>query len=379
MKVAILETIVPSGHEVEYNRGIYTEMLRQGHEPYFLTPENLTFRDDYGAPRLVLEGGEPISYRKAGFFKKLCLSVLREYRRIQWFNSAHKIVEAEHFDYVLIPSASPRYLRSLRLSSLRNSRVPVVVNHQIYNFGIRGRLEQFRALAQKMLPYKNIHITFCTHYHMIRDIPNVSYVNPPFYGPTLIDDPGRYDGHEPLVIGLYGVYRTDPNTHKLLEVFAKAEFKTPIQVRMQTVTNNARDKASCDELITAYQDNPRFCFFDDFLFAKSWQEAMARVDIMLVPYAARQYYYAYSAMCFNALGFRKPVMISPNVNPQLLESYDMGMILDFENEDRLKAEVVEFIDTFKEKYPHYQAEMERAARVYNFPNLVRDLLNFSPV
>lgn len=44
MKVAILETIAPSGHEVAFDKGFYDELKKQGHKPCFFVPENYPFR-----------------------------------------------------------------------------------------------------------------------------------------------------------------------------------------------------------------------------------------------------------------------------------------------------------------------------------------------
>lgn len=379
MKVAILETIIPSAHEVEFNRGLVLELRRQGHEPYFLVPPNFKFTDNYGVPVTYLEGGSPITYRKAGLIKKLFLSATREIRRIRWFSSAVDKAQELNCDCIVIPTASPRYLRSIQHSRLRFSKLPVVVNMQLYSFERKGRLEQFRVLAQKTLPYENIHITFCTHYHFIKDFKNVEYINPPFYGPSLIESKGTYDGHEPLVIGLYGIYRKDPNTLTLLKILAESEFSVPVKVIMQTVTNNERDQESCDEIVRLYKDNPRFTFFDGFLFAESWQHAIDDVDIILSPYASMQYFYAYSAMCFNALGFKKPVIISDSVNPQLLDEYKVGIKLDFKNYEETRDKVVNFINNFKTDYPQYLSEINRAAEVYSFENVVKGLLKYKAV
>lgn len=374
MKVAILETIMPSGHEVAFDRGFYDELKKQGHEPCFFVPENYPFQDDYSGDVQYIEGGEVISYHHAGFFKKIRLSVTRELRRRRWFSSACSIAKEKGFDCIVIPTATPRYLKTILKCSMRSSSVPVIVNNQVFSFEKKGRIEQFLKLAAKLERYKNIHIAFCTTNHFLKDLKNVFYVNPPVYGPSLISPKGPYDGHEPITIGIYGYYRDDENTKALLEIFAKASFTTPIRVVMQTVTANEKDRLSCQEIVKANQDNPRFTFTDAYLKGESWQKAIDDVDIILAPYASKQFFYSYSAMCFNALGFKKTVMLAHTVNPHVLEQFNVGLSLNFDDKEKLKEQVVEFINTYKEKYPVYQSELERACELYSFENVVNGLL-----
>ena len=82
-------------------------------------------------------------------------------------------------------------------------------------------------------------------------------------------------------------------------------------------------------------------------------------------------------MCFNALGFRKPVILSPNVNPDVMKDFEVGLCLDFSDDEVLKNRVVEFIDTFDERYSHYLAEIERASERYSFENTLKELINLA--
>ena len=46
MRVAILESIsMPAGHEVEFDRILVNELMRQGHEPIFFVPANFPFKE----------------------------------------------------------------------------------------------------------------------------------------------------------------------------------------------------------------------------------------------------------------------------------------------------------------------------------------------
>lgn len=376
MRVAILETISPSGHETEFDRALVSEMKRQGHECVFCVPEKYPFMADYGTEVKYLEGGEVITYSGAGSFKKFFLSLQREYRRVRWFNSTDRYARKGGVDCIVIPTATPRYLRSLLKSSLRASIVPVIVNLQVFSFEKKGRKEQFVRLASKLEPYKNVHILITSANHEFVDLPNVSYINPPFYAPSLIKSKGKYDGHEPVIIGLYGFYRSDENTKALLDIIGEGNFSVPVKLIMQTVTNNDRDRASCDEIVSKFKYNDRFEFTDAYLNGASWQQAIDDVDVILVPYASKQYFYTYSAMCFNALGFRKPVMLASTVNPQILENFKVGIMLDFSDLKKLKSDVQRFINGFKQDYSLYLAEIERASEVYSIENVVKGMFRY---
>ena len=377
MKIAILETVVPTGHEVEYDRGLVQELLDTGHDPVFFVPQNYPFKADYGINVEYLKGGEAISYRKAGFIKKTVLSITRELRRRRWFSHAKDMAESKNYDLIVIPTATPRYLKALLGSRLCYSKVPVIVNMQVFSFEKKGRLEQFLALAKKLEKYPNVHITITSPNHALSNLPNVSYLDPPFYVPSLIKPKGPYDGHEPLIIGLYGFYRHDLNTRLLFKILATSSFTTPIKLIMQTVTNNAQDEKSCREIVEMYKDNPRFTFTSAYLSDATWQKALDDTDIIIAPYASMQYIYTYSAMCFNALGFEKPVILSPTVNPEVLKEYNVGISLDFDDEERLKKRIEKFINTFKEQYPNYLNEIHRAHERYSFKKVVQGMLNFA--
>ena len=67
MRVAILEsTIMPAGHEVEFDRILVDELKKQGHAPCFFVPKKFTFKIDYKTDIEYLTGGEVVTYAGAG-------------------------------------------------------------------------------------------------------------------------------------------------------------------------------------------------------------------------------------------------------------------------------------------------------------------------
>lgn len=183
MKVAILETIVmPAGHEVEFDRILVDELRRQGHEPVMLVPEKFPFKIKYNAQVDYLEGGEVVTYAGANKFQKLFLSIKREYRRKQWFNSAYKKAIENKYDAIIIPTATYRYLRAILNTDLKNSKVAVsIIFHGINPHEKPNFVKQ----ANSCVPYKNIHLKVITlRNDFAHDgLNNVELIGPPVFKP----------------------------------------------------------------------------------------------------------------------------------------------------------------------------------------------------
>ena len=67
------------------------------------------------------------------------------------------------------------------------------------------------------------------------------------------------------------------------------------------------------------------------------------------------------------------------VNPQLLDEFKVGIKLDFKDYEETREKVVKFINNFKTDYPQYLSEINRAAEVYSFENVVKGLLKYKAV
>ena len=113
MRVAILESIImTAGHEVEFDRILVDELKKEGHNPCFFVPENFKFKLNYNADVEYLNGGSVITYAGSGKLKKIWLSMLREKRRIEWFDSAYEKACQNLCNVIIIPTATYRYLRT---------------------------------------------------------------------------------------------------------------------------------------------------------------------------------------------------------------------------------------------------------------------------
>ena len=230
MKVAILESIImPAGHEVEFDRILVDELNNQGHEPCFFVPEKFIFKIDYNASVEYLSGGDIVSYAGAGKLKKLWLSIKREHRRIQWFNSAYEKACRGLCDAIIVPTASFRFIRTLLKSKLKNSPVPVYfifhgMNHVSY--------PKFINQAKKCADYENIYLRVITLRNDFEnlDIPRLGLVNPPLYKPINFSVDPDLNFEEPLKLGFFGLFRKEKKLDFLLEAFEKANFKVPVSL-----------------------------------------------------------------------------------------------------------------------------------------------------
>ena len=112
-------------HEVEFDRILVDELKKQGHTPCFFVPKRFPFKINYGVEIEYLEGGEVVTYAGVGELKKLLLSIVREKRRIDWFNAAYAKAKAGKCDAIIVPTSTYRYLRTLCNSKLKHSPVPI--------------------------------------------------------------------------------------------------------------------------------------------------------------------------------------------------------------------------------------------------------------
>ena len=209
MKIAILESIImPAGHEVEFDRILVDELNNQGHEPVMLVPENFPFKIKYNAKVDYLEGGEVVTYAGANKFQKLWLSVKRESRRRKWFNSAYKKSSENHYDAIIIPTATYRYLRAILDTDLKNSKIPVYI---IFH-GINPQEKaNFVKQAKRCERYPNIHLKVITlRNDFVNDgLKNVDLIAPPVFKPQDLPVDKNLTYTEPLTLGFFGQYRRE--------------------------------------------------------------------------------------------------------------------------------------------------------------------------
>lgn len=375
MRVAILESIImPAGHEVEFDRILVNELKNQGYESVFFVPEQFPFKVDYGAEISYLNGGEVVTYAGANRFQKLFLSLKREYRRRKWFNSAYEKAMAGECDAIIIPTSTFRYLRAVLQTKLKDSPVPVYfIIH-----GINPREKaRFVKQARRCEAYKNLHIKIITlRNDFIEDgLTNIDLIAPPVFKPVESVVNTNLTEHTPLTLGFFGQYRREKNVRFFLDAFKKANFTVPVKLIMQGATAMQEDSAEFEKIISEYKDVSNIEFWHKNLIGVAWEEALLGVDVIIAPYAAERYRYHWSAMLFNAIGFYKPILQSPEMNPEVLASYKVGEALDLTNEGMFISQLEHFVNTFAKEKSSYEEGLLAANRAYSHEKLIQNILD----
>ncbi len=375
MRIAILESIVmPAGHEVEFDRILVEELKKQGHEPVFFVPEHFPFKLDYHCDVDYLDGGEVVTYAGAGKLKKLFLSLLRERRRVAWFNSAFEKACAHHCNAIIIPTGTWRYIRTMLRSKLKNSPVPV---YMIFH-GINPKEQpRFEKQARKVEAYGNIHLKVIT----LRDdfkksgLGNVDLIPPPVFKPWELPVNKQLSFKPPIKIGFFGQFRKEKNLDFFLQAFTQARFSVPVELIVQGATVTPEDGELFEKFAREYQKYTNITFWHKNLIGVEWQEALLRVDAIMMPYAAERYRYHWGAMLFTAIGFYKPVLASPELNPEVLQQFNIGQAIDLSSVENFAKQLENFISDLVENTAAYQQGLDDANRAYSQSQMLREILN----
>lgn len=373
MKIAIFESIVtPAGHEVDFDRILVNELKRAGHEVVFFVPENYRFKLDYSGAAVQNLPGEAVSYAGASGLAKIMLSAKRELRRLSWFNSLYQHARQGSFDALIIPTATYRFLRTLRLSSLRKSPVPVVpLLHGINP----GEAPRFIKQVEALKTYSNLRMIVISLAQDIfgKSFPNVVCTPPPFYPPIKPLPEKVAEG--PLRLGFFGQYRREKNLDAFLKNYLDCRFEAPVKLLVQGATILPEDAADFERIMREYAGKADIEFLHKALIGEEWQQAIAGVDALIMPYSAERYRYHWSAMLFTAIGFDKSVIIADTINPEVLSAYDLGTKFSVKDPTTLKAALENFVNTYAAKQEKYTAELARAKQDFAPAAFVDKILN----
>lgn len=374
MRVAILESIVmPAGHEVEFDRILVEELKKQGHEPVFFVPEHFPFKLDYHCDVEYLEGGEVVTYAGAGKLKKLLLSIRRERRRVAWFDSAYQKARAQHCDAIIIPTGTWRYIRTMLRSELKNSPVPV---YMIFH-GINPKEQpKFEKQARKVEPYQQIHLKIITLRNDFKKsgLKNVDLIVPPVFKPWELPIAKHLSFKPPIKVGFFGQFRKEKNLGFFLEAFTKAEFSVPVELIVQGATAKPEDGELFEQFAKDYSQYSNISFLHQNLIGVEWQKALLGVDAIMMPYAAERYRYHWGAMLFTAIGFYKPVLQSPELNPEVLQQFNVGKAIDLSSVEAFSRQLEEFIEDLVKNTAVYQQGLDEANYVYGQDKLIQGIL-----
>lgn len=376
MRIAILESIVmPAGHEVEFDRILVEELKKQGHEPVFFVPEHFPFKLDYHCDVEYLEGGEAISYAGVSRLKRLWLSLQRERRRIAWLNSACQKGADGKCDAVIVPTNSWRVMRSIRHSILKNSKVPFLFMFH----GIMPKDRQrFGDGVKSLKEYPNVHLGALglqTEFPELADCPNFHTIMAPVYIPFDLPVTPEFHVHDPLRLGFFGQYRREKNLDFFLQAFVKANFTAPVTLTVQGATATQVDSDDFERLRNEYANYKNIHFLHKNLLGIEWQQEIMNIDVMLLPYGAERYRYQPSAMLFTAIGYYKPVLQSPEMNPEILQEFNIGEAVKLDSVDVFSKQLEKFVNEFPEKQESYRQGLIKANEKYGQDKLIQCIVH----
>ena len=364
MKIAIFENIMtPGGHEVDFDRILVDELKTLGHEVIFYVPEKFQFGMDYHVPVRYLPGA-PVLYTNARGIRKLFLSVQRERRRFGWYRALYQEALTGAFDALIIPTSTYRYLRALRQSVLRRSPVPVLfIQHGINP----SEAPKFLSATDGLSEHTNIHPVVLTFGNNIfgEQRSNIRLMPPPTFIPRDIEvvPPPPVKADEPITIGFFGQFRREKRLEDLLQVYLAGNYTRPVRLLVQGSTMHAEDAAEFERIIAAYAGRG-ITFLHRGLIGADWQRAISEVDALLLPYSAPRYRYHWGAMLFTAIGFKKPVLTSDDMNPEVFERFSIGMTFPSGDLAALGGALETFINEYDSRALHWHEALQRAADEY---------------
>ena len=375
MRIAILESIVmPAGHEAEFDRILVEELKKQGHEPVFFVPEHFPFKLDYHCDVEYLEGGEAISYAGVSRLKRLWLSMQREKRRVAWLDSACRKGAAGKCDAVIVPTNSWRVMRSIRHSILKDSKVPFLfMFHGIMPKDRQRFCDGVRSLRE----YPKVHLGALglqTDFPELTDCPHFHTIMAPVYVPFDLPVTPEFHIHTPLRLGFFGQYRREKNLDFFLQAFVKAQFTTPVTLTVQGATATQADSDDFERLRNEYASYTNIHFLHKNLLGMEWQQEIMNIDVMLLPYGAERYRYQPSAMLFTAIGYYKPVLQSPEMNPEILQEFTIGEAVRLDSVKVFSRQLENFVNTFSDHQETYRQGLLGANEKYGQDKLIQRIV-----
>lgn len=377
MKFAILESVVtPGGHEIDYDRILVEELVALGHTVEFYVPEGHEFKWNYGVPVHHLPG-KGVSYAGARGLKKLCLSAKREYNRRRWCNKMYQYALEKRFDAIIFPSATYRYLRGLKYNQLTQAKVPVI--YMIHGLTPDETTRLF-AQAEQVQNSPNIKIAVQTFAPeaLQTQLANIAYFPPPAYIPRDIEYQQAITYDKTLKLGFFGQYRKEKNLDAFLDAYFSCDFKSPVKLIVQGATQTPGDAEDFARIINKYAGKgEKIEFIHKPLIGKEWQEGIASVDAIVMPYSNPRYRYHTSAMLSTAIGFYKPVIIADAINPEVLEQFKIGVAFDCTKAECLITALEEFVNTFEKNKDNYEQELRAANQMFLPKGLAENIVKLA--
>jgi len=162
-----------------------------------------------------------------------------------------------------------------------------------------------------------------------------------------------------------------------LEAFVKANFSVPVKLIVQGATAKPEDGELFEQFARDYAKYPAIEFWHKNLIGMEWQKALLSVDAIMMPYAAERYRYHWGAMLFTAIGFYESFLSSPELNPEVLEKYKIGMAVDLSTVDAFAKQLEKFVEDLVKNAAVYRRDLDVANEEYSHERLVKNILGQS--
>lgn len=96
--------------------------------------------------------------------------------------------------------------------------------------------------------------------------------------------------------------------------------------------------------------------------------------MLLLPYGAERYRYQPSAMLFTAIGYYKPVLQSPEMNPEILSEFSVGEAVQLDSVDIFSHQLETFVNSFSAHQKEYRDGLIGANRKYGQDKLIQRII-----
>ena len=145
----------------------------------------------------------------------------------------------------------------------------------------------------------------------------------------------------------------------------RQNLNVPVNLLVQGATVTKEDSDLFESMIKDYSKYTNIQFLHKNLIGKEWDEQLINVDALLLPYGAERYRYQCSAILFTAIGFNKPVLVSKEINPEVLAQYSIGMTLDLTSRETIVQGLEAFIDTMANRPEIFKEGLKSANLAYS--------------
>ena len=235
---------------------------------------------------------------------------------------------------------------------------------------------KFEKQAHLVESFKNIHLKVITLRNDFAHsgLTNVDLIPPPVFKPLDLPVNTQPTFKPPITLGFFGQFRKEKNLGFFLKAFTQAHFSVPVKLIVQGATAKKEDGELFEQFACEYSSYETITFLHKNLIGIEWQKALLSVDAIMIPYAAERYRYHWGAMLFTAIGYYKPVLKSPELNPEVLEKYKIGIAVDLSSVEHFTRQLETFVEDLTTNAELYRQNLAAANEEYGHEALIRSIL-----